>query len=60
MTKEEKEEYRKRLFDLHLQQAYYMMEHKTVSSEINKEKIKVKKEYVKKLVKEMIGDVKNG
>lgn len=58
MTYEEKEEFRTRLFNLRLQQTYYMMENKRSNPELDNNIKVLKKEYASKLMKEKLGGKK--
>lgn len=48
----DKDELRKKMFELRLSQTYYMMEHKEDNPELRRELIQLRREYAKELAKE--------
>lgn len=59
MTQEEKKAYRDNLYQLKLQQAYYIMEHRDASPEIAESIRQAKHEYAKALMKDREGEMLN-
>ena len=59
LTTEEKKIYRDKLFELKLQQAYYIMEHKDASPELAESIRQAKHEYAKALIKDKEGEMLN-
>lgn len=60
MLKEEEKEFKEAMFDLHLQQLFYISEHKEPSEKIENDIKVLRRTYARRKILQKIGDVNDG